>query len=294
VARGQRRPADPRPRPPAQRRRPRRARGIDALVDSEWSLRALVVAAATHPAVDLAAPTDCDVALPPIFDPWTADNDAADLVRRPAAWLLLDSAHTALGWPLAQVFPWPYGYPDEDLLGLLGVALDEVELGLRSTELVGQLAWEANYASGEDPELGEPATAPDWISQLLDVTAGSADATLADLAIACADRLLAEPDLSRGEADALATLLAMPLTTRLADLEPAAVEQAARRLAGAFLTTPQFLLHGLPPAPQQGSPRFVTPDATTRALCESHRDLLEPPWTITCDDHGARVTRDDA
>jgi hypothetical protein len=263
------------------------------IIDSNWSLRALVVAAATHPAQDLAAPTACDVPLPPILDPWTQGNDPADLVHRPGPWLLLDSAHTALGWPPAQMFPWPFGYPDETFLSRIGVALDEVELGLRSTELVAQLAWEARYAPGVDPDLGEVATpGPDWISRLLATPAPGA--TLADLAIALTDRLLAEPDLSQEQADAIATLLNYPLTTPLADLDPATVESLARRLAGALLTTPQFLLHGLPPPPQQGAPRLVTPESTTRALCEAHADLLAPPWTITCDDHGARVTRQPA
>jgi hypothetical protein len=119
-----------------------------------------VVAAVTHPALDLAAPTSCDADLAPIFDPWSPDNDAADLVRRPAPWLLIDSAHTALGWPLATIFPWPYGYPDEALLAHLGVPLDEVELGARSTDLVAQLAWEDRYAAGEDPALGDSCHLP--------------------------------------------------------------------------------------------------------------------------------------
>ncbi|MBL9104919.1 MAG: hypothetical protein JNL82_28500 [Myxococcales bacterium] len=262
-----------------------------ALVDDEWSLRALVVAAVTHPAADVAAPDACDAALPPVLDPWSPDNDAADLVHRPGPWTLLDSAHTALEWPLARPFPAPYGYPDEPLLVRLGVAIDEVELGLRSSELVGQLAWEASYAEGVDPGLGDAAADPDWISRLLAAAAATPDATLADLAIAIADRLVGEPDLPRSTADALAALLATPLATPLAELAPAAREQLARRLAGAFLTTPQFLLHGLAPAHQHGSPRIVTPDATTRALCESHRDLLPPPWRIECTDLGARVTR---
>lgn len=273
------------------------ARGVLAdltgsLVDSEWSLPALVVAAVTHPALDLAAPTSCDADLAPIFDPWSPDNDAADLVRRPAPWLLLDSAHTALGWPLATIFPWPYGYPDEALLAHLGVPLDEVELGARSTDLVAQLAWEDRYAVGEDPGLGEPATAPDHISTLLAVATTVPDATLTDLAIALTDRLLGEPDLSQGQVDALSKLLTYPLSTPLADLAPSVRELLARRLAGALLATPQFLLHGLPPPPQQGAPRLVTADATTRALCESHADLLAAPWQISCTDHGAHVTRD--
>ena len=262
-----------------------------ALVDGQWSMRALVVAAVTHPALDLATPTACDAPLPPIFDPWSADNDAADIVRRPAPWLLLDSAHTALGWPLAHMFPWPYGYADEPMLARIGVALDEVELGARSSELVGQLAWEARYAPGEDPRLGDPATTPDWISQLLTVAEATPDATLTDLAIAINDRLLAEPDLARSQVDAITQFLTIPLTTKLADLGPTTREQLARRLAGATLTTPPFLLHGLPPPPPQGSPRLLTPDATLRALCESHTELLSAPWHIECDDHGARITQ---
>lgn len=263
-----------------------------ALVDSDWSLRALVIAAATHPALDLATPTTCDAPLAPILDPWRADNDPADLVRRPGPWLLLDSAHTALGWPLARTFPWPYGYPDEPLLARLGVPLDEVELGARSTDLVGQLAWEARYAPGQDPGLGDPATEPDWISQLLALAAATPDATLADLAIAIHDRLLAEPDLSQTTVDAIESLLEHPLTTPLTDLPSDLREPLARRLAGAVLTTPQFLLHGLPPPPQQGAPRLVTADATTQALCEAHADLLDPPWRIDCTDLGPRVTRE--
>ncbi|MBL9103256.1 MAG: hypothetical protein JNL82_20085 [Myxococcales bacterium] len=261
-----------------------------ALVEHDWSLRELVVAAVTHPALDLAAPSACAAELPPLFDPWRPNNHAADLVHRPGPWLLLDGAHEALGWPLAHAFPTPQVYPDEILLSRLGVALAEVEPAARSTDLVAQLAWEARYAPAVDPGLGPPATGPDWISRLL-ATSPPSDATLADLAITIADRVLAEPDLSRGQADALAALLSAPLATPLAELDDATRERHARALAGALLTTPQFQLHGRPAPHQHGAPRWLTPDSTTRALCESHAALLAPQFDITCSEQAATVTR---
>jgi hypothetical protein len=261
-----------------------------ALVDGGFSPRALAVAVVTHPALDVA--DACDAALPPLLDPWAPAGAATDRVHRPSPWLLLDTAHHALGWPLARAWSWPYGYPDEPLLARLGVALDEVELGARSSDLVGQLAWEATYAPGRDPGLGDPATEPDWVDRLLAVAAADPGATLGDLAAACADRLLAEPDLSRGTADAHAAVLGHALATRAADLDPAELDAAVRRLVGALLATPQFLLHGRAPPPAQGAPRLVVPGADTRALCEAHaRTLLDPgAWTIACDDAGARVS----
>lgn len=79
-------------------------------VDHDFSLRALVVAALLHPALDLAEPSACAEALPPILDPFNASNHGDDALRREDPWTLLDTAAHALGWRTPKRFPLPFGW----------------------------------------------------------------------------------------------------------------------------------------------------------------------------------------
>lgn len=259
----------------------------DALVDHDFSLRALVVAVATHPALDLAEPIACAEPLPPILDPFNATNHGDDGLRREDPWTLLDTAAHALGWRTPKRFPLPFGWEDETLVRALGVYIDDSEPGHRGQDLVAALAWERSVATGRDPGwLGAPAidhADTDAIARLVALARDDPDATVEHAALALHDRILQEPELSDlAHRDELAALLAVPLATRAADLDAPDLDAALRRLAGALLMSPQFTLAGLTPPPWSAPPRLTWPETTTLALCERHTAAL-PDLAWRCD-----------
>ena len=257
------------------------------LVDHDFSLRALVVAVALHPALDLGEPTTCDAPLPPILDPFAEQNHIDELLRREDPWTLLDTAAHALGWRSPKRFPLPFGWEDETLLRALGVYLDDSEPGHRAQDLVAALAWERSVAAGHDPGWVGGDTIDlqpdDAITRLVARARDDPNATVEHAALALHDRILQEPDFTdpahRAE---VAALLALPLATRAVDLDPLELEDALRRLAGALLMSPQFTLAGLAPPPATAPPRLTWPETTTTALCERHAAALADT-TWRCD-----------
>lgn len=249
------------------------------LVDHAFSLQALVVAVAVHPALDLGEPSSCE-SLPPIFDPFAAANHPDDLLRREDPWTLQDTAAHALGWRTPKRFPLPYGWEDETLERALGVYLDDSEPGHRAQDLVAALAWERSVARGHDPDwTGAPAidfaADRDVITRLVELARADPDATVEHAALALHDRVLQEPVFTDAAHRAeVADLLALPLTSRARDHAAADLEAALRRLAGALLMSPQFTLAGLAPPPATTTPRLTWPETTTTALCERHAAAL--------------------
>lgn len=263
-------------------------------VDRQFSLRALLVAVATHPALDLAEPAACAGDLAPILDPFVNVNTAGDGLRREDPWRLLDGAAEALGWRLKRHVPVPYGWEDEPLVRALGVFLDESEPGHRGVDLVGALAWEQALGPGVDPGwqgdaplVADPAG--DVIARLVALARADPAATVEDLAIALQDRLIQETAILPAERPAIEPLLALPLAARAADHPAPDLEAALRRFAGALLASPQFQLAGLPPPPAAATPRLVLPETTPRALCQRHAPALladHPALRWRCDDQG--------
>lgn len=255
------------------------------LVDHDFSLRALVIAVALHPALDLGEPTACAAPLPPILDPFAAADHIDDGLRREDPWTLLDTAAHALGWRAPKRFPLPFTWEDETLLRALGVYLDDSEPGHRAQDLVAALAWERSVASGDDPGWAGADTIDlhpdhDAITRLVELARGDPDATVEDAALALHDRVLQEPDFTDASHRAeVAAVLALPLADRAASHPAADLEAALRRLAGALLMSPQFTLAGLAPPPWSAAPRLTWPETTAAALCERHAaGLADTRW----------------
>ncbi len=286
------------PRNPAQQALLRAL--AQTLVDGGFSLRALVVAVAVHPYLDLDEPVNCDGALPPVLDPFAADNHAGDGLRREDPWTLLDSAAYALGWRTVKRFPLPFGWEDEALMRSLGAYLDDSEPGHRGLDLIGALAWERSVGAGVDPGwagLAPPHHDPgaDVIARLVALARADPALTVEDVALAVQDRVIQETAWTdpahRAEAEAL---LALPLARAAAQHDPTTLEAALRRFAGALLMSPQFTLAGLPPPAWTRAPRLVLPEATSAALCEQHAPqiLNELALAWRCDESGVHLGED--
>jgi hypothetical protein len=108
------------------------------------------------------------------------------------------------------------------------------------------------------------------------------------------DRLITEPAIAgAGEVAALEDVMGVQLTATVSEVGAGQAEQAARRLAGVLVSSPQFLLAGVP-APDQDpadDPVLVVPGTGTGPLCNYLAPLvLDNPgdgydfeWTCSAD-----------
>ena len=242
---------------------------------------------------------------PPVFDPWViadADplrqgNGPGDAVTAADARTLLGAAAAALEWgppPLASRFP-DYGEPRCDELtcqalqsvcngqgaccttyaaacqqpGVLpltelpflrgvGVFLRNSERGFRGLDFQARLAWQDRHGACAKPRWVEQ----DFVDRLAAAGAADAEATAHDAIAALKDRLVGEPGIAEGaEADALAAIVGA------LDGPAAGVgADALRRVCGALLESPQFLLQGI--AGRGGErPRLTPADAGYDHVC---------------------------
>jgi hypothetical protein len=280
----------------------------EAFVNEGFSLSALIAEVATHDYFNQAPPDSCNASSPyhlaAVFDPFTRSssdpntrlNGVGDSIHRFSPFVLIDSVSHAMWWDRAQRFgPYQGQIPDVncgagmfppcdegpvnvDFLRDVGVFLNDSESGFNGVDFNGLLHWEEELAQGIDPGLGGDCTGPlgsacassDWIVALIDVADATPGTLMADVAVAIKDRLIAEPMLQGAAEEAvLETLMGASLHDTVADVGAAAAEAAARRLAGALMNTPQFLLAGVSSRDQDPAedPILVVPGTSTAALC---------------------------
>ena len=136
--------------------------------------------------------------------------------------------------------------------------------------------WESRISEGRAPGFSGPRYAAleqavetgDFIDALLDHAYARPDATLGELVIAVADRLLCAPRVDAEERALFEQLTQLPWETPVGAIEREQAEQATRRAVGALLSTPDFMIAGLYPEAQDETPRLVLPADSARALCE--------------------------
>ncbi|MCB9755991.1 MAG: hypothetical protein H6713_39220 [Myxococcales bacterium] len=287
-------------------------------VDSGFSPRTLAVELVVHPALNQAPAGECaagsrlpegdaSAPLPALFDPYAPERDPerpgnglGDALHRRDPWALLDRASQALDWATPGRFPYPYAWEDEALLRGLGARLSEEELGQRGLDWGALLMWESRAAEGLDPGFAGPRHAAlegagegDLVDRLLDHADAQARASFGELAAALADRVLGAPAIASEERALLEALTGMSWETSVHARARGELEDAARRVVGALLATPEFMIAGLYPSPQDETPRLVLPEDTTRALCERRLPALlasvpDAPG-FRCDDDGVTL-----
>lgn len=192
-----------------------------------------------------------------------------------------------------------------ELMRDLGIFINPSEGGFNGVDFNGLLFWEAELASGLDPQLQGQCTGPlgqdcapaDFPTALVTAAAADPDATVRDLAVALKDRLLTEPVIaSDAEQDAIEAIMGASLDDAVADLGQAEALAAVRRYAGVLLNTPQFMLDGVTSAPQDpaGDPVLVVPGTSVPELCTYFVTLAgqTASWsgrTASCDESGITV-----
>lgn len=187
----------------------------------------------------------------------------------------------------------------------LGIFINTSEGGFNGVDFNGLLFWEAELASGLDPQLQGPCTGPlgqdcaevDFATALVEEAMDDSQATVRDLAVALKDRLLSEPEIA-GDAEVavIEDIMGASLDDAVADLGEAAAVAAVRRFAGVLLNTPQFMLDGVTSAPQDpdADPVLVVPGTSTGELCTYFGQLAgqAASWsgrTVSCDADGITV-----
>lgn len=305
----------------------------DTFASTGYSLRWLATEIATHELFNQAAPAECTASsayhLPAVFDPFTKNatdpgmrnNGVGDGAHRLGTWVLLDSIAQAMWWNKPDRFgpntgqvpeyncggdmpqiPCVEEPRDATVLRDLGAFMSDSDSGFEGTDLLALLRLENDFGNGDDPGMSGECTGPlgqgcaseDWITQLIDQAMSHNGTDMWDVASAVKDRFITEPSISgAAEVAALEDVMGVQLTDTVADVGAGQAEQAARRLAGVLVSTPQFLLAGVP-APDQDpaeDPVLVVPGTGTRALCEYLAPLVldnpgdgyEFEWTCSGD-----------
>jgi hypothetical protein len=192
-----------------------------------------------------------------------------------------------------------------ELMRDLGIFINPSEGGFNGVDFNGLLHWEAELASGIDPQLQGPCSGPlgqgcagsDFPTALVDAALSEPDAVMGDLAVALKDRLIAEPTIgSDAERDVIEGIMGASLDDAVSDVGVGAAVDAVRRYAGVLLNTPQFMLDGVPSAPQDpaSDPLVVVPGTSTAELCTYFSALASQAasWselTVGCDADGITV-----
>jgi hypothetical protein len=156
-----------------------------------------------------------------------------------------------------------------------------------------------NYQTLCVDELEEaPSGGMDWINKLLQTAnvavpqEGKDPISVRDIASGLKDRLIAEPDITTWQEEALISALfeVTSLDTPIADLEN--LEERTRFLCGILLESPQFLLSGLPPPDQVTTPRLIVDGQTYQAHCDAWKSPLKTmsDYSMTCEENGLTVS----
>jgi hypothetical protein len=288
----------------------------DSFASNGYSLRELTAEVATHDLFNQAAPADCGSSspyhLPAVFDPFSKGatdpgmrlNGVGDGAHRYGAWVLLDSIAQSMWWNKPDRFGPDTGQipefncggdmpqipcveepEDSTVLRDLGAFMSDSDPGFEGTDLLALLRLENDFGNGDDPgmhgdctgPLGQGCAAEDWVTQLIDEAVAQNGTDMWDVAAAVKDRFITEPSISgASEVAALEEIMGVQLSASVSDVGAAQAEQAARRLVGVLVNTPQFLLAGVP-APDQDpaeDPVIVVPGTGTNALCEHLAPLV--------------------
>jgi len=273
-----------------------------ALIDNDYSLVALLVAATTHPLFNPLPPAACQTEraypLPPVYDPYTVDyddpalrgNGVGDTVRRLPARTLIWSVTQALNWTLVPDFfgmGEGYQYPPAGVFQRdVGAYLKDTSMGFSGIDFRSTLAWETAYGACVDPRLAGDEGVPehnevDWIETL--VTHANDEHTVRDAVRALKDRLLTDPSLEpTQEEPLLEALMGVPLDQKLSSLPEA--QTALRRACAAFLASPQFLMEGDvgPDRLTATTPNLVLPGTAFQDYCVTLTTLLYDTDEVAC------------
>ena len=254
-------------------------------VQSHYSLRNLLADITVEPTFAPSAPeAGCGAQayeLPQLLNPWSnhesdpaaRNNSVGDQVFALSPRQLRRSLHGALGWPQPPAFP---GGSEQTLQVQLGVFIKDGDPGHRGLDFAGRLAWEAAYGVCDRPN------AFDFIDLIAELASEDANGSYQDAVALLKDRLVGEPYVAQSERAPIEQLLGAKLTDKIGSKDGAG---RLRRVCGALVSTPQFLLGGVVPSDRQSTPALTPASVTYPAMCaaiETAFQASKAPWLLTC------------
>ena len=280
----------------------------ETFIKSGYSNKALLSGIFASPYLNMAAPeTGCGnnpYGAPRIFDPWRMaepdvteqGNSISDSVQAISSRTQARAAYGALGWPLVaygSVFPNVSGW-GENSITVNGVASGTLELqfqtetgyylkssqpGFRGLDFQGRLGWEDRFAQC-NKLVGN--TTPDVIDGLIASANVPGAVTVGDLVSVLKDRIMGEPTISSGTER---TQVEGLFGASLASDAHAAVDLSGslRRVCGAMIATPQFLMLGIQPKDASAIPSATPVTSSYQTLCSKVAALpLPDKLSLTC------------
>jgi hypothetical protein len=167
-----------------------------------------------------------------------------------------------------------------------GHFLKNAERGFRGLDFQARLEWEHRFGLCRAPAGLQPASASDFVDALLARAAAAPTATVRDLVLALKDRVLSEAFVDdAGERPALEALLGVSLDAPAAQ----AGEDGVRRVCGALLSSPQFLLGGSARQERDPVPLLTPPELGYGPVCQAVAGHAPAGVTITCAADGLTV-----
>ena len=280
----------------------------EAFIHSGYSNKALLSAIFASPYLNMAAPeTGCGnnpYGAPRIFDPWRMaepdptkqGNSITDSVQPISPRTQARAAYGALGWPLVaygSVFPNVAGW-GENSVTVNGVASGTLELqfqtetgyflkssqpGFRGLDFQGRLGWEDRFATCSKLVNN---TAPDVIDALVDKAKVPGVATVGDLVTVLKDRIMGEPEITdpkeRLQLEGLFGASFSSDANAVPDLGG-----SLRKICGAMITSPQFLMLGVQPKDATSVPKATPTSASYQTLCSKvAAGPLPSKLSVTC------------
>ena len=155
----------------------------------------------------------------------------------------------------------------------VGTFLRNSERGFRGLDFQARLAWEDRYGACARPGW----VGSDFIDGLVGRGAANPTTTVGDVISALKDRLTNEPAIDPGAETEALTAIVGPLDASAT----AATVDGVRRVCGALVVSPQFLLQGI--AGRGGERPILTPgDASYAAVCADVVTRGVAGYTVTC------------
>lgn len=261
-------------------------------IEAGWSMRGLLKETLLSQHFNRAAPAESVQAEPyplsMVVNPWSdtnrppdgmtgeGRNGTGDLTHRFSPDHIQWATARTLGWmapPLAADPTTGVAWDSVAFQGALGALTGPLLRGEETWTTESLLYWESVVGSCN----ADGGQGSDWIDALMVATRSMPDATVRDVIEATRDRLLGVSTLTAREEAELARVT--PALDALVDDDPQATDALARAWCGAILTSPQFLMTGIPVATEVApAPRLQVGLAgepvSTDEWCTHYSDAL--------------------
>jgi hypothetical protein len=291
----------------------------DTFVKSGYSNKKLLATIFASPYMNMAAPeTGCGTnpyGAPRIFDPWRSaeplvseqGNSITDSIQAISARTQARAAYAALGWPLTAYdalspdtrtsssgasfgqtnLTIPAGFPSAGSTTALvenqfqtetGYYLKASQPGFRGLDFQGRLGWEDRFSQCQ--KLYPYTANTDVIDLLVAQAKKPGAATLGELAKVLKDRIMGDTAFSVAEKPLIQLIGGASFNSDASTIPD--LNGTLRRICGAMIASPQFLLTGLQPKDGTEVPAQTPTTYSYQNMCTQLAALPLTGLSVTC------------